>query len=317
MPFQKIAVSSPSFCKNALLVSELKSTFHDSQIELNSSGNHLKGNDLIQFFQGADAIIVGTEIINRDIINPLENLKILSKYGVGMDNIDTTYLEEKRIHFHWKGGVNRRSVSEMSLAFLIGLSRNLFFTNSKLKSGHWIKNGGFELSGKTIGIIGCGFIGEDLIRLLQPFHCNILINDIVDKSEVVSCYGVKQVELDYLISNSDLISLHVPLTTKTRGLVDKKFLSNMKKNSYLINTCRGGVINEEDLKDFLNRSLIHAQDATLMGAALDVLAIEPSFDIEFLNLPNLFVTPHIGGNAMEAVLAMGRSAINGLKIYIK
>jgi D-3-phosphoglycerate dehydrogenase len=308
----KISVSSPSFSKNETLVQNVYKSFPETEIQTNQSGVHLAGNDLVEYFLNSDAVIIGTEKFTKDIIDKLPNLRVVSKYGVGYDNVDIDYLKQKKISFCWEGGVNRRSVSEMTLAFMIGLSRNLFYTNAVIRNNQWFKNGGFQLSGKTIGILGCGFIGEDVIRLLQPFHCNILVHDILDKSIIVSCLGAKQVSLENILKEADIISLHLPLTDKTRGLVDAKFLKKMKKGSYLINTCRGGVVIEDDLKNYLSLALQSDPSATIMGAAIDVLVNEPPTSYEFLKLPNLFATPHIGGNAFEAVLSMGNSAIKGL-----
>jgi len=308
----KISVSSPSFSKNENLVENIFKSFPETEIQTNQSGVHLAGNDLVEYFLNSDAVIIGTEKFTKDIIDKLPNLRVVSKYGVGYDNVDIDYLKQKKISFCWEGGVNRRSVSEMTLAFMIGLSRNLFYTNAVIRNNQWFKNGGFQLSGKTIGILGCGFIGEDVIRLLQPFHCNILVHDILDKSIIVSCLGAKQVSLENILKEADIISLHLPLTDKTRGLVDAKFLKKMKKGSYLINTCRGGVVIEDDLKNYLSLALQSDPSATIMGAAIDVLVNEPPTSYEFLKLPNLFATPHIGGNAFEAVLSMGNSAIKGL-----
>lgn len=312
----KISVSSPSFSKNETLVENIYKSFPETEIQTNQSGIHLAGNDLVEYFLNSDAVIIGTEKFTKDIIDKLPNLRVVSKYGVGYDNVDIDHLKQKKIPFCWEGGVNRRSVSEMTLAFMIGLSRNLFYTNAVIRSNQWLKNGGFQLSGKTIGILGCGFIGEDVIRLLQPFHCNILVHDILDKSIVVSCLGAKQVSLEYILKEADIISLHLPLTDKTKGLVDAKFLKKMKKGSYLINTCRGGVVIEDDLKNHLSLALQSDPSATIMGAAIDVLVNEPPTSYEFLKLPNLFATPHIGGNAFEAVLSMGNSAIKGLVEWV-
>jgi D-3-phosphoglycerate dehydrogenase len=308
----KISVSSPSFSKNQILVENLYKSFPETELQTNPSGIHLSGNDLVAFFLNSDAVIIGTEKFTKELIDKLPNLRVVSKYGVGYDNVEIDYLKQKNISFCWEGGVNRRSVSEMTLAFMIGLSRNLFYTNTVLRNNQWLKNGGFQLSGKTIGILGFGFIGEDLLRLLQPFHCKVLIHDILDKSILASCLGAKQVSLEEILSDADIISLHLPLTDITKGLVDAEFLRKMKKGSYLINTCRGGVVNEGDLQYYLNLALHNDKNATITGAAIDVLVNEPPESYEFLKLPNLFATPHIGGNAFEAVISMGNSAIKGL-----
>lgn len=312
---KKICVTSPSFCKETKLVEELINLFPDTEVRINRKGVHYNGEGLVQFIDDADAIIVGTEKITPGILDKLPNLRMISKYGVGIDNIELNSLEKRNIFFYWRGGVNKTSVAEMTLAFMIGLSRNLFFTNHRLRNGVWQKQGGFQLSGKTVGILGCGHVGSEVIRLLQPFGCKTLIHDILDKEEIVKTYGVGEVSLETLIESSDLLSLHVPLTELTRGMVDSNFLSKMKKGSYLINTCRGGVVVQNDLLEFLDFHNKNSPQATLAGAALDVLETEPETEPKIVNLPNLFITPHIGGNASEAVLAMGRSAIEGLVVF--
>jgi D-3-phosphoglycerate dehydrogenase len=193
---------------------------------------------------------------------------------------------------------------------MLGLCRNIFSSGFKLKSFEWIKNGGHQLSGKTVGIIGCGHIGSDVVRLLLPFACNLLVRDIVDKSNFCKELGAFESSLAEVIEKSDIISLHVPLTKQTCQMVNEKFLQKMKSTAFLVNTCRGDVIEQEALKNALNQKVI-------AGAALDVFIEEPPTDIEFLSLPNLMVTPHIGGNTKEAVEAMGSAAINNLSTFFK
>ena len=298
-----IAVSSVSFSKNFSLRKKLKKNFPNSFF--NESNQLISEHDLAIFFTNADAAIVGTELITEKVLSYAKRLKIISKYGVGLDNIDLKSLKNKNIKLGWTGGLNRRSVSELTLCFILGLFRNVFKSASKLKQIQWEKEGGQQLTGKTIGIIGCGHIGSDLIKLLVPFKCNLLVNDIINKSEFCRSYGAVQVDLKTIISQSDLISLHVPLTNLTKEMVDEDFLIKMKSSAYLINTSRGRVANQNAIKKALKQKLI-------AGAALDVFSDEPPEDEEFLTLPNLVSTPHTGGNALEAVEAMGHSAIDHL-----
>ena len=165
-----------------------------------------------------------------------------------------------------------------------------------------------ELSGKTVGIIGVGNIGREVIRLLEPFECRILVNDILDQDEYCRIHGALSVTKECLFSESDIVSIHTPLTESTRHMVNKSSLSLMKKSAILINTARGPIVNESDLKAAL-------VSGTLRGAGVDVYEEEPSHDLSLLQLPNLFCTPHIGGNSIEAVHAMGVSAIEGLKEF--
>jgi phosphoglycerate dehydrogenase-like enzyme len=307
-PSPKIAVTSISFSKSAVLREQLLSIFPNSIF--NETGQRLSDGKLIEFINNADAAIVGTETINDSLLDHTPLIKIISKYGVGLDSIDQESLKRRNISLGWIGGVNRRSVSELTLCFMLGLCRNIFSSGFKLKSFEWIKNGGHQLSGKTVGIIGCGHIGSDVVRLLLPFACNLLVRDIVDKSNFCKELGAFESSLAEVIEKSDIISLHVPLTKQTCQMVNEKFLQKMKSTAFLVNTCRGDVIEQEALKNALNQKVI-------AGAALDVFIEEPPTDIEFLSLPNLMVTPHIGGNTKEAVEAMGSAAINNLSTFFK
>ena len=188
----------------------------------------------------------------------------------------------------------------MALGFMLALSRNLYITSNQLKSGFWNKNGGLQFTGKTVGIIGVGNIGKELIEILTPFNCNILVNDLKELGEYPKA-KIQQVEKDLIFKESDFISIHTPLNNETKNLINIDVLNKMKNTSFLINTARGGIINEKDLKYALTNGII-------AGAALDVYEVEPPYDLELLQLPNLICTPHTGGNASEAVLAMGMSS---------
>tara|TARA_B100000315_G_scaffold168862_1_gene157426 strand:+ start:443 stop:1417 length:975 start_codon:yes stop_codon:yes gene_type:complete len=307
-PNPRVVVTSVSFGKSAILRKELLKVFPNSVF--NESGQQLSGKKLAEFIKGADATIVGAETIDDSILEHTPKLKIVSKYGVGLDSINQESLKRRNIYLGWTGGVNRRSVSELTLCFMLGLCRNVFGSGFKLKAAEWDKNGGYQLAGKTVGIIGCGHVGSDVVRHLSPFNCKVLVRDIVNKSYFCKEQGASIASSEEVIERSDIISLHVPLTELTRQMVNKSFLRKMKSTAFLINTCRGSVVDQEALKSALNQRVI-------AGAALDVFAEEPPTDIEFLSLPNLMVTPHIGGNAKEAVEAMGRSAIGHLISFFK
>jgi phosphoglycerate dehydrogenase-like enzyme len=302
----RVAVTSISFGKSAILREELKRVFPNCYF--NEQGQRFSGAELVDFLKDADAAVVGIESINDHILCKTPHLKIISKYGVGLDSIDQESLKRRNIALGWTGGVNRRSVSELTLCFMLGLCRNVFGSGYSLKQSKWKKEGGWQLTGKTVGIVGCGHVGSDVIQLLAPLQCTLLVCDIVDKSKFCQKYNATQTSLENLIAESDVVSLHVPLTSLTAKMVDKKFLNQMQRTAYLVNTCRGDVIDQQELKTALI-------NGSIAGAALDVFAEEPPSDDEFLSLPNLTGTPHIGGNAREAVEAMGRSAINHLASF--
>ncbi len=302
----RIAVTSPSFSKNKTLCTELFALFSD--VKINSEGKRMNAQDLIEYLQNADGAIIGTEQITENILQNCPKLQFIGKYGVGMDNIDTDACKKYGVGVGWTGGVNRLSVAEMALSFMLGLCRNLYKTSFQLKNGTWNKNGGFQLTGKTVGIIGVGFIGKEVIRLLEPFNCTILVNDIINQDAYYQANHLKEVTKEEIFSSADVITVHTPLTEQTKYLFNRETFQKMKPTAFVINTARGKIVHAKDLQYALENQVI-------AGAALDAYEEEPATDSTFLEHPNLICTPHIGGNAEEAVLAMGRSAIYHLKKY--
>ena len=299
----RIAVCSRSFSRHAELRASLLEKYQ--QVTFNDEGLSLQGDELVSFLSGHDKAIVALEKITSEALDQLPQLKVISKYGVGLDGIDIVALRDRNIRLGWQGGVNKRSVSELALSFAIMLLRHLPAANREILNGVWQQKTGRLLSGKTVGIIGCGHVGKDLVSLLQPFGCEILVHDIVDYPEFYERYSIRAVGLDALLAAADVISLHVPLDASTLGMLDAQKLERIKPGACLINTARGNLVDEVALKDRL-------RDGRLGGAAFDVFAQEPPSDKELLTMPNFFSTPHLGGSAAEAILAMGQSAIAGL-----
>ncbi len=295
-----VAVTPPAFCNAESLRRELSAVFPAARF--NTSDRYLQEPELIEFLQGADAALIGRDRIGDAVLRALPELKVISKYGVGLDNIDEDALRRRGVALGWTPGVNRRSVAELTLCFMLGLCHNVFSGGFALRQGLWQKDGGRELSGKTVGIVGCGHVGSEVLRLLAPFGCQVLINDIVDKSALAREYGARTTAFATLLEEAGIVTLHVPRTPLTEGFIDAAALSHMKPAAFLINTSRGAVVDEAALKAALLKG-------SLAGAALDVFAEEPPGDAELLALPNLIGTPHIGGNAREAVEAMGLAAI--------
>ncbi len=301
-----IVVTPPPIFKSSSLRLELSKKFIN--LVFNQENRYLKENELIELCQGAQGLLVGRDLITEKVLSSLPNLKIISKYGVGLDNLDQDLLKLYKVKLGWTPGVNKRSVAELTLGFMLGLIHNIFKAGYSLKHSRWKKDGGNVLQGKNVGIIGCGNIGKEVINLLHPFGCNVLVHDILKMTEYCQKVGASEVGLDRLLGESDIISLHVPLTPETKNMINKETFEKMKISAFLINTSRGDVVNESDLKFALLKNKI-------AGAALDVFSIEPPEDRELLACPSLMVTPHIGGNSLEAVELMGQSAINHLVDY--
>jgi phosphoglycerate dehydrogenase-like enzyme len=297
----RIAVTSPSFAAHPTLRAELEELFPD--VTYNETGRTPA--DVAPLLVGAEAAIVGRERIDGAVLDRCPTVRMISKYGVGLDNIDEPALALRAVALGWTGGVNRRSVSELALCAMVGLLRHVVQSSTHLRAGTWRKEGGRELSGSVVGIVGLGFVGTDLARLLAPFGCTVLVNDIRDVTADCAAHGWVDATQDRIWAESDVVSLHVPLTPATRHLVNAAVLERMRSDAYLINTSRGAVVDEQAL-------LAALRSGGIAGAALDVFAVEPPTDRALLDLENVLATPHIGGASREAMLAMGRSAIHHL-----
>lgn len=303
-----IAVSSPSFAKSVTLMGELSAIGVSTYA--NKTGRELNEKELITFFvEGkATVAIVGRELITKNVLNQAKNIKFIAKYGVGLDNLDPSDLADRGIGLGWTGGVNRRAVAEMVLGFATCHSRNIFVSVDRLRHGSWIKDGGRDLSGQTVGIVGYGCVGSEVANIMAFLGCRLVYTDILDRSSQARETNAEYRPLDELLEVADIVSLHVPLTAETRGMIGKRELDLMKSSALLINTSRGGVVEFE-------AACRAAIDGKIGGFAADVFPEEP-MDLTPWNHPRLYFTPHIGGNSVEAVLAMGRSAIGHVKDFL-
>lgn len=256
----------------------------------------ISNQELITKVKDYDVIIVRSRTkITKEIIDNATKAKIIARVGVGLDNIDTVEAQKKNVEVINAGEASVNAVSELVLGLMFSLSRNIPIANNATKQGKWIKKDliGIELKGKYLGIIGLGKIGRNVARLARGLRMNLIGYDVVpiDKSFAQEV-SLITTDLKTLIESSDYITCHVPSTEQTKHLINKEMLSIMKKGSFLINTSRGEVIDEQALIDNLKNKKIG-------GAALDVYEIEPPTNKELLVLDNLICTPHIGAQTKE------------------
>ncbi|WP_316976134.1 phosphoglycerate dehydrogenase [Shumkonia mesophila] len=299
----RIAVCEPAFGRHPVLKAELLALYPDAT--LNEGGRVLAGDALIGFLKGHQGAIVGAQAMNDAVFTAVPELTVVSKWGVGLDTIDLGAMARHGVRLGWTGGVNRLSVAELALSFFISLLRQVPAASRDVRGGLWRRRIGRHLSGRTVGIVGCGHIGKEVVRLLVPFGCRVLAHDIRDYPAFYAAHGVEAVELEDLLKTADVVSLHVPLDATTRGMIDAGRLALMRPDAVLVNTARGGIVDESALREALS-------GGRLAAAACDAFATEPPTDADLLALPNFLATPHIGGSAEEAILAMGRGAIAGL-----
>lgn len=307
--FRCIAVTSPSFSKHKILVSETAELAN--RMIINDSNVKWTEDSIVDWLNTneVDAVIVGTDPFHRDVIAKLKHVKAVGKYGVGCDNVDIPELASRGIFFGWEGGVNRRSVTELALTFMLGHSRNIFRTMDKMQQGHWDKNGGSQLSDKKVGIVGLGYIGTDLARLLKALGSTVFYCDVVDKSKVATELGISSMPYEEMVKTVDIISFHVPGGKLTHHMFGVAQIKQANPKLLVVNTARGHVVE-------FNATVSAVKEGRLGGYASDVFPEEPLHSKDFAVSSGFYFTPHIGGNAEEAVLAMGRSAIKGLRDYL-
>jgi phosphoglycerate dehydrogenase-like enzyme len=300
-----IAVTSRSFSRHPILRKELLDRY--SNVRFNDEGLSLEGEQLIDYARGCKKLITALEKVDEPFLAALPELEVIGKYGVGTDMLDKEAMVRHGVRLGWEGGVNRRSVSELALGFMLAMLRVTPLANREIREGTWTNLKGRSLSDRTVGVIGCGHIGKDLVGLLRGFGCKILAHDLLEFPDFYAANDVMPADLHELLSSADIVTLHVPLDSSTRNILSADRLAMMKPDALLINTARGGLVDEVALKGLL-------QDNRLGGAAFDVFATEPPTDTELLTLANFFSTPHVGGSSEEGILAMGRAAIRGLDI---
>jgi phosphoglycerate dehydrogenase-like enzyme len=300
-----VAVTSRSFSRNETLRSETLARY--AHVTFNDEGLSLAGDSLVEFLTGHPLAITALEKIDDGVLERLPDLRVISKVGVGIDMIDLEAMERHSVRLGWARGTNARSVSELAISLMLALLRHLSSVQGLVRQGEWRQVQGSTLTGRTVGIIGFGHVGRDLATLLGAFSCRVLAYDVAQLAELPS--HVEQVALESLLALSEIVTLHTVLSDDTRNLLDRERIAAMREGALVINTSRGGLVDEDALYDAVS-------SGHLAGAALDVLSSEPPVDHPLLSLEKVIVTPHIGGSTREAVLAMGRAAIDGLSTAV-
>ncbi len=241
-------------------------------------------------------VVRGRTKLVKELIEKADNCQIIARVGVGLDNIDEDAAKVKNIRVinAVEGAIT--AVAELVVGLMLSMAREIPRADREIRNGNWIKKEmmGSELKGKYLGIIGLGNIGKRLGRLARALNMNIIGYDIVPINEEFSKeVGLMKADLDTLLASSDYVSLHVPLLDSTKHMINAEKLRLMKKTAHIVNTSRGGVIDEEALYNAL-------KDGNLESAALDVFEIEPATGNKLTNLPNFIATPHIGAQTKEA-----------------
>jgi len=277
---------------------------------INPLNRKLQPGELVELIEDFDVIIAGTEKINQDVFDKAKKLKFISRVGIGLDGIDLKYAKEKGVKVSYTPDAPAPAVAEMTIGLMISLIRSINRSNLNIKNGKWERYFGHRLSEMNIGIIGMGRIGSKVLRHLECFNPkNIFVNDTDSLALNNLSSGVITCSKDEIYCNSDLISLHLPLTKETHNLISSEQINKMKKSTFLINTARGGIINEDALIEALKSKRI-------AGAAIDTYENEP-YSGDLIKFNNCINTAHMGSMTEDCRSAMEIEATKEAIRFIK
>lgn len=298
----KVLVTPRSYGRHDVhLKTELESKV--GEVIYNPYGHSLSSEELQDLLPGVDGYIAGIDTIDRAALERADHLKVIARYGTGVDNVDLKAAKEKAIIVTNTPGANAVSVAELTIGLMLSLARRISEADRMTKRGEWSPISGICLEGKTVGLLGLGAIGKEVACRLQGFGCVVLAYDLLFLKDFALAHGVVPESFENVIQQADFLSLHVPLTPETAGMVDAGFIAKMKSGSFLVNTSRGGIIDEAAL-------LAALETGHLRGAALDTLAEEPPDPGNMLlALPQVIITPHMGAHSDRAANVMGRWAL--------
>ena len=270
----------------------------------------LSAEELLSIIPEYDAIMIRSATkMTREVISRADKLKIIGRAGVGVDNIDIPAATERGIIVINSPGGNTNAATEHTMAMMLAMSRNIPIANETMQKGEWNRKKyvGVELKGKTLGVIGMGHVGSGVAKRALAFEMNVIAYDPYINEERAKALGVKVVSFEELIKTSDFITVHMPLTPDTKGMIGMKQMKQMKKGVRLVNCARGGIIVEQDLADAVKEGIV-------AGAAVDVFTQEPiAKDNPLIGVPGIVLTPHLGASTVEAQIGVSLDVAKGIQ----
>jgi D-3-phosphoglycerate dehydrogenase len=270
---------------------------------LNPKNRKLTERELKSLLVDTDVLIAGTEKITRDVLDSAPRLKLICRVGIGLDSVDLEAAREKGIQVTYTPEAPSAAVSELTIGLMINLMRSIHISNDELRRGSWKRYFGNRLEESIIGIIGAGRIGKRVIQHLMGFNCRrILVNDLTKDEKLSRCESVEYVDKSSIYQTADIISLHLPLSPKTKNLIGRQELEMMKSSSFMINTSRGGIVDEDQLVRVL-------KEQKLAGAAIDTFEKEP-YEGPLSSLANCLVTAHMGSMSYDCRARMELEAVD-------
>jgi phosphoglycerate dehydrogenase-like enzyme len=296
-------VTPTSYAKNdPRLRSEIESAV--GQVIYNPFDRPLTSAEVGDLLPGCDGYIAGLDYIDRAALEKADQLKVIARYGMGVDRIDLAAAAEKSIIVTNTPFANAVSVAELTIGMILSLARSIPALAAETRLGGWSRSSGITLEGKTVGIVGLGSIGKQVVLRLRAFGCTLIAHDPEADIDFAAVNRIELAVLEDVVSRADFLTLHCPLLPTTRNMVNAKFLAQVKPGAFLINTARGELIDEAALLDAL-------QNGRLGGAALDAFSMEPpGKDNPLLALPQVIATPHCGAHTDGAMNAMGWGALH-------
>jgi D-3-phosphoglycerate dehydrogenase len=269
----------------------------------------LKELEMVGLIADVDGVILGMDDVTARVIEAARQLKVLSRYGVGMDKVDVHAATDAGVVVTNTPGTNHIAVAELALGLMLSLLRRIPQHDSSTKEGSWARERGAELAGKTVGIVGLGAVGREVAKRLRGFDVRLLVYDPYVSSDVVEAQGAQRVDLETLLREGDVVTLHAPVTEETRGMLGQQEFGLMKPSACLVNTARAELTDEDALYEVL-------KSGGIGGAGLDAFSQEPPPpQCPLLQLPNVVATPHIGATTCESILRMGTLAVeNALQV---
>lgn len=278
---------------------------HGIEAIYNPVGQILTQSQMMDAIQGMDGVIIGVDPLNREVLQQGKRLKAISKYGVGTDNIDMEYARERDIAVSRTVGANANAVADYSFALLMAVARRLTEINDGCKQNDWAKKISLDVYGKKLGVLGLGAIGKGVAMRAKGFHMEVYGYDIVRDDVFLEESGVQFTDVDTIIRECDFISIHLPLTPETKHLLNRDCLKYAKENLIIVNTSRGGIINENDLYELI-------LDGKIYGAGLDVFEEEPPQNSKLLTLKRVIVGSHTAASTIGATREMSMMAAKNI-----
>jgi len=275
------------------------------QIVWNELGRPLKENEVVRKIRGIDAYIAGLDEITAKAIESADKLKVISKYGAGIDNIDVEQATARKIVVTNTPGTNTEAVADLTFGLMLAAARNIPQANASTRKGEWKKFFGRAVNGKTLGIVGMGGIGKAVARRAKGFNMEIIYWSRRRKHDIEEETGATYLDVKYLLPQADFVSLHLALTGETKKTIAEPEIKLMKRTAFLINTARGSLVDEDALYQCL-------KDEVIAGAAIDSYTDEPPNESPLLSLDNLITTPHMGGYTYEALTNMGMTSVENV-----